>query len=116
MNETKLSKQQRKILGWIHVLEEAGFTGMGRGRHFWSGNVGLRELRRYCFSNSKEKPPTRSQSASFSRAVRSLEKRGLIRLENSIRYESIQRTEGRLTEEGSKLAKSLVTEEMRRKG
>ncbi len=131
MSQAKLSQQQKTILAWICGLGEAGFVNE-------SGCVPLRLVRK-CLTPDIEGehfPLTRSESASFSRSIRRLEKRGLIMLlydvtsrhtldkifdalvwgqgKTDISKMSSQKNFVGFTKEGMKVATPLVNENIRK--
>ena len=75
----------------------------------------IRLVRQLYIPTEPESPLTRSESASFSRSLRRLEKRGLIKLFNTIwgPQKNYQKNELELTRKGTEIAKPLITKTMR---
>lgn len=95
MNSPKLSKVQKCILGWLFVYED--YPSALRGNDHYSREISLRALRAKVIKPHRQKlritnpyyinpdrhyfykyTVARSESSSFSRAIKSLETRGLV--------------------------------------
>lgn len=134
MNQSKLSKQQKAILGWVYAFghgpeckrHSIGYEeGPARSERYCNrdGSKGSKyDVVRYCYilsqTNGQRSIPTRSESASFSRSVKELWQRGLVRMYNTKwiqGYEAANRcTQVTISPIAVDLGKSLVTKEMQK--
>ena len=110
MSQTKLSRQQKLILAFIHILKDPS-SGDYLIDH-WRDYVGIALVRRYVKSYLHpiemfdRNNVTCSRAASFSRSLRKLKKRGLIELiSHRDGTDSFKNTHVKLTREGLKIAK-----------
>lgn len=103
INQTKLSEQQKTILGWLYVAESS--SNWPPDNWPFEPKIGLRPLRGVCIPlhrrrlwrkganllryslRTLENPyyVTHSESASFSRSIRRLEERALIETKKGLR-------------------------------
>lgn len=135
MNQSKLSQQQKAILGWICAF---GYgpeckkernqwgemeKGLARSERYCNKNGekgSTYDLIRYCYilsrTNGQRSKSTRSESASFSRSVKELWQRGLVGMYNTTwakGYEVCNRcTHITISPVAIDLAKSCVTAKM----
>ena len=131
MNQSKLSKQQKAILGWVYAFgrgpeckKSMGFEeGPAYSDRYCNrdGDKGSKyDVVRYCYTlsqtNGQRSTPTRSESASFSRSIKELWRRGLLGMYNTKwiqGYEAANRcTQVTIKPIAVDLGKSLVTKEM----
>lgn len=108
MSSEGLSKQQRSILGCICIVFEKY-----KGRTIIPKTI-VRRL--YMVSAKGREKPTRSESASFSRALKQLWNRDLVKFYRGADQGRLtRRTTGvNLTEKGSVIAKEFATDKKRR--
>jgi len=106
MSNEKLSKQQKNILGCIYTIQQDSKLDI-------NSKFLIRKL--YTVTTKGKEDPTRSESASFSRALAKLWERDLVKLYNAQRKKRVVSRMGvSLTETGLVIGKQFATEKKKK--